>query len=50
VPEIRDSAVREVFVFRYRMMYRVSADRVEIIAFVHGAGDFATLQLSEDLE
>ena len=50
VPEINHSAIREVFVFRYRMMYRVEADRVEIVAFVHGARDFATLQLGEDAE
>jgi hypothetical protein len=50
VPEIGDSAVREVFVFRYRMVYRVQADRVEIIAFVHGARDFATLHIRGGLQ
>jgi toxin ParE1/3/4 len=40
VPEINDSSVRELFVFNYRLMYRVGESLVEIIAFVHGARDF----------
>lgn len=48
VPELNDPAVREVFVFRYRLMYRVEADRVEVRAFVHGARDFAALRRNQD--
>ncbi len=40
VPEIGRSAIREVFVFRYRLLYRVGSDRVTVIAFLHGARDF----------
>lgn len=40
VPEVEDPAIREVFVFRYRMMYRVSSDQVQILAIVHGAMDY----------
>jgi plasmid stabilization system protein ParE len=40
VPERVDSAIREVFVYRYRLMYRVTAESVQILAFVHGARDF----------
>jgi hypothetical protein len=29
-----------VFVYRYRLMYRVTRDTVEILAFIHGARDF----------
>lgn len=41
VPELRESDLRELFVYRYRLMYRVSADQVRVVAFVHGARDFA---------
>ncbi len=42
VPELGDPAVRELFVHRYRMLYRVLEDRIVIEAFLHGARDFAT--------
>jgi len=40
VPESNDPAIREVFVFRYRLMNEVHDDRVVIVAFLHGARDF----------
>jgi len=40
VPELEDSSVREVFVYRYRLMYRVEPDAVSIVAIIHGARDF----------
>lgn len=40
VPEVGRSSIREVFVFRYRLMYRIEADQVTVIAFVHSARDF----------
>jgi len=40
VPECDDPNIREIFVYSYRMMYRVEADSVTIIAFLHGARDF----------
>jgi plasmid stabilization system protein ParE len=40
VPELGDVALREVFVYRYRLLYRVRDDRVVIVAFLHGARDF----------
>ena len=40
VPEIGRPAIREIFVFRYRLLYRVGSDRVTVIAFLHGARDF----------
>ena len=42
VPELNDPTVREVFVFRYRLLYEVGDDRVLVVAFLHGARDFAT--------
>ena len=42
VPELREPDLRELFVFRYRLMYRVFAEEVHIVAFVHGARDYAS--------
>jgi toxin ParE1/3/4 len=42
VPELNDPAVRELFVYRYRLLYQVGDDRVLIVGFLHGARDFAT--------
>jgi plasmid stabilization system protein ParE len=40
VPEVGDKDVRELFVFKYRLLYRVHDDRVVVVAFLHGARDF----------
>ena len=50
VPESNDPTIREVFVFRYRLMYKMHDDRVLIVAFVHGARDFAALRAHEQSE
>jgi toxin ParE1/3/4 len=47
VPELSDPAVREIFVSRYRLIYQVTADSVNVIAFVHGARDLLTLWQQE---
>jgi len=47
VPEIGDRAVREVFVRRYRLPYRIEEDRVIVLAFLHGARDFTTWRQSQ---
>ena len=39
VPELDDPAFRERFCYRYRLIYRVEADRVLIAAIIHGARD-----------
>lgn len=39
-----DITLRELFVYRYRLMYRVREDRVVVVAFLHGARDFAKWQ------
>ena len=41
VPEVGDPMLRELFVYDYRLLYRVYDDRVVIRAFLHGARDFA---------
>jgi plasmid stabilization system protein ParE len=43
-----DPVIREIFVFRYRLAYRVEAERVVVVAFVHGARDFATWRQGQD--
>jgi Plasmid stabilisation system protein. len=40
VPELRDSVHRELFVGKYRLVYRVAAEHVAVVAFVHVARDF----------
>ena len=42
VREVGESALRELPVYDYRLMYRVYEDRVVIRAFLHGARDFST--------
>lgn len=41
VPEIGDASLRELFVYDYRLLYRVDEEHVVIRAFLHGARDFA---------
>jgi len=40
VPEFMDPSLREVFVYRYRLLYRIFPDHVSIVTFLHGARDF----------
>jgi plasmid stabilization system protein ParE len=40
VPEFGLPQVRELFVHRYRLIYRVGVREIEILAFIHGARDF----------
>jgi toxin ParE1/3/4 len=42
VPELNDPKIRELLVFKYRLLYEVEDHRVLIVAFLHGARDFAT--------
>jgi toxin ParE1/3/4 len=37
VPEINDQNIREIFIHRYRLIYRTELDQVIILTFVHGA-------------
>ena len=50
VPELNDPAIREVFVYKHRLQYEVADTRVLIVAFLHGARDFATWQQSQNRE
>ncbi len=37
VPEIGDGAIRERFVYSYRIIYRVEAERILVAAVIHGS-------------
>ena len=37
VPEVNDSALREILFGTYRIVYRIKPDRVEILTVYHGA-------------
>jgi plasmid stabilization system protein ParE len=50
VPEVADATLRELFVYDYRLLYRVAEDHVIIRAFLHGARDFARWQRDNDPE
>ena len=39
VPELDDPFVRELFVYRYRLVYEVSESRATVLGFLHGARD-----------
>jgi plasmid stabilization system protein ParE len=48
VPELEIATIREVFVQRYRLIYEVHETRIEVLAFLHGARDFAKWQESSE--
>ena len=50
VPELNDPSIREVFVYKYRLQYEVGEARVLVVAFLHGARDFAAWQQSQNRE
>jgi len=40
VPEVADPKVREIFIFRDRLMYHVAEHAISVLAVIHGARDF----------
>ncbi|MBI4614346.1 MAG: type II toxin-antitoxin system RelE/ParE family toxin [Planctomycetes bacterium] len=50
VPEVGESALRELLVYHHRLLYRVYEDRVVIRAFLHSARDFAKWRREEGPE
>ena len=40
VPELRDSSIREIFIYSYRLVYRIEDNRISILALIHGRRDF----------
>ena len=48
VPELSDPAIREVFVYRYRLLCRIEPESVVVVGFLHGARDFAAWRQNRD--
>jgi plasmid stabilization system protein ParE len=40
VPEFKREDIREIFVYSYRLIYRIEEFRVSILAIIHGRRDF----------
>lgn len=40
VPELNDSTVREILVYKYRLLYEVAPAQVTVLGFIHEARDF----------
>jgi len=43
VPEFNNPAVREIFIKKYRLIYKIEKKIVYIIGIIHGARDLSTL-------
>lgn len=43
VPEFDNAAIRETYIYRYRLIYAVQDDKVHILALIHGARDLLAL-------
>jgi plasmid stabilization system protein ParE len=43
VPEVGAPQVREIFIKKYRLIYRVGDDAVDVIGLIHGARDLGAL-------
>lgn len=50
VKEVGDPMLRELLVYDYRLLYRVSEERVVVRAFLHGARDFSAWRREETPE
>jgi addiction module RelE/StbE family toxin len=48
VPELEQPTVREVIAGQYRIVYRVTADAVQILTVAHGARDFPPSSVRRD--
>ena len=40
VPEFGDPSVLEVFVYSYRLMYRITPKQIDVVALIHAKRDF----------
>ena len=43
VPELDDPSIREIFVKKYRLIYRVAKEATYVLGLIHGARDLAAL-------
>lgn len=44
VPETNDEHVRELLYQRYRIIYRIKEDRIEMLSVIHGARDLKEIE------
>jgi plasmid stabilization system protein ParE len=44
VPETNDENIRELLFQRYRIIYRVRKDHVEVLSVIHGARDLGDVK------
>jgi len=44
VPETNDETVRELLYQRYRIIYRVKGDSIEMLSVIHGARDLEEIE------
>ena len=47
VPELEDPNVRELIVYSYRLIYKISSDTIEILALIHGKQDFLSVHMEK---
>lgn len=40
VPELNEDYIREIFVYSYRLIYRIDNDQISVLALIHGHRDF----------
>ena len=45
VPELRDPTIREVFIYGYRLIYKILEDKIVILTFIHGARELNHLEI-----
>ncbi|MEA3416904.1 MAG: type II toxin-antitoxin system RelE/ParE family toxin [Thermodesulfobacteriota bacterium] len=50
VPERNSSDIRELFLWSYRLIYKVTFHHVYILAFIHGARDLESLWKRRGIE
>ena len=43
VPENNSSDIRELFLWQYRLIYKVTSHNIYVLAFIHGARDLESL-------
>ncbi|MBN2150981.1 MAG: type II toxin-antitoxin system RelE/ParE family toxin [Candidatus Lokiarchaeota archaeon] len=45
VPETNDPSTREVFLKKYRIIYHVSDEAVEVLTIIHGSRDLSKIKI-----
>ena len=47
VSEVEDPDIREVIVYSYRLIYKVSSNTIEILTLIHGKQDFLSVDIDK---